>query len=504
MILASASKYYLLPRHRALELQRTWDITTLPPGKKAIGSKWVYKIKYHSNGKIARYKSRLVALGNRQREGLDYTDTFAPVAKPTTVRVLLEIAAAKKWEIHQMDVQNAFLHGDLQEEVYMKLPPGFESSDPNKVCRLRKSIYGLKQAPRCWFAKLSTALKSYGFKQSKADYSHYSFLQERTCLHILIYVDDFIIAGNNLSTIQRFKNYLNQCFHMKDLGKLKYFLGIEVARNTEGIFLSQRKYALDIISETGLLGSKPSSVPIALNHKLQIATGPPLTNPEAYRRLVGRLIYLTFTRPELCYTVHILSQFMQVPLEAHWEAALRTVRYLKGSPGQGVLLRADSDLRITAYCESDYNSCLLTRRSLSAYIVLLGSSPISWKTKKQEVVSMSSAEAEYRSMAFALKELKWLKQLLLSFGIPHNSPMQLFCDSQAAIYIAANPVFHERTKHVESDCHSVRDAVQDKLITTEHLSTTEQPADILTKALPAPTFAYLLSKLEIQDLSPPT
>ena len=386
----------------------------------------------------------------------------------------------------------------------MKFPPGFEHPDPTKVCRLRKSIYGLKQFPRCWFAKLRTALQNYGFKQSRADYSHFSLIKGNISLHILIYVDDFIISGNDLSTIQKFKNYLSKCFHMKDMGKLKYFLGIEVARNADGIFISQRKYALDIISETGLLGSKPCSTPIELNHKLALAVSPNFADPEAYRRLIGRLIYLTFTRPEICYAVHILAQFMQSPLQVHWDAALRTVRYLKGSPDHGILLRADSDLSIRAYCDSDWNSCPLTRRSLSAYIVLLGSSPISWKTKKQKMVSLSSAEAEYRSMAASLKELKWIKQLLRAFDIPHDHPMQLFCDSKAAIYIAANPVFHERTKHIESDCHFVRDAVEDKLITTEHIRTTEQPADILTKALPTTTFSYLLSKLEIQNLSPPT
>lgn len=258
------------------------------------------------------------------------------------------------------------------------------------------------------------------------------------------------------------------------------------------------------MTDAGLLGAKPSPVPIELNHKLLLSKSPLLTDPAPYRRLIGRLIYLTFTRPDIAYTVHVLSQCMQKPRQDHWDAALRTVRYITGSLSQGILLRADSDLSVTAFCDSDWNTCPLTRRSVSAYIVQLGHSPISWKTKKQKTVSMSSAEAEYRSMAFTLKELKWIKQLLAAFGVRHDQPMRLFCDSKSAIYIAANPVFHERTKHVESDCHFVRDAVIEKLITTEHINTKEQPADILTKALPSTTFAYLLSKLEVHSLSPPT
>lgn len=386
----------------------------------------------------------------------------------------------------------------------MHLPPGFKTDDPTKVCRLRKSLYGLKQSPRCWFSKLSNTLLKFGFTQSYEDYSLFSFIEGNICLHILVYVDDFIIAWNDVATIQRFKNYLNKHFKMKDLGKIKYFLGLEVARGPEGIFVSQRKYALDIVAECGLLGAKPSPVPTELNHKLPSSKSPLLTDPGKYRRLVGRLIYLTFTRPELSYIVHLLSQFMQNPRDDHWLAALRVVRYLKGTPDQGIMLSSTCDMQLTAYCDADWSACPITRRSLSAYVVLLGDSLVSWKTKKQRTVSRSSAEAEYRSMADTTCELKWLKRLLQQFGFSHPQPMRMFCDSQSAIYIAKNPVFHERTKHVENDCHTVRDAVQAKLLTTKHISTKHQPAYLLTKALPSPTFNYLLSKLDIRTPSLPT
>ena len=212
----------------ALEVSRTWDVVDLPAGKKAIGSKWVFTIKYNADGTIERYKRRLVCCGNHQVEGEDYEETFAPVAKMDTVRTLLEVAAAKSLEVHQMDVHNAFLHGDLEEEVYMRMPPGFQSDDPNKVCRLRKSLYGLKQAPRCWFEKLTKALKGFGFVQSYEDYSLFSYVKGEKCIRVLIYVDDLIVAGNDLSMIAKFKKHLSDCFHMKDLGKAKYFLGIEL------------------------------------------------------------------------------------------------------------------------------------------------------------------------------------------------------------------------------------------------------------------------------------
>lgn len=294
----------------------------------------------------------------------------------------------------------------------------------------------MKQAPRQWFSKLFNALKSYGFKQSYADYSLFSYIQGTVSLHVLVYVDDLIIAGSFHDAIIRFKKYLSTCFHMKDLGVLKYFLGIEVARSPEGIFLSQRKYALDVIFEAGMLGCKPIDTPMEQNHRLAYAEGEPFSQPDQYRRLVGRLVYLSVTRPELSYSVHTLAQFLSNPQVQHWDAAIRVLRYIKGSPGQGILLRPMKDLCLTAFCDSDWATCPLTRRSLSGYMVFLGRSPVSWKTKKQPTVSRSSAEAEYRAMAVTTCELKWLKSLLSSLGILHSKLMKLYCDSQSALHIA--------------------------------------------------------------------
>lgn len=493
----------------ALEAQHTWDIATLPPGKRAIGCSWIYSNKYNADGTIERPKARLVAHGNRQKEGLDYKETFAPIANMNTVRFLLAVSAAQRWEVHQMDVHNAFLYGDLEEEIYMQLPQGFKSDKPNQVCRLRKSLYGLKQAPRCWFAKLSNALLAFGSVQIQEDHSLFTFFDDNKniCLYILIYVDDFIIAGNDISVIQRFKNYLHKCFKMKDLGKLKYFLGLEIARGPDGIFVSQRKYALDIITECVLLGAKPCSMPTELNRKLFMAdktnSHTLLADPSKYRRLIGHLLYLTFTRPDLSYIIHLLSQFRQKLLEDHWSAALRVVWYLKGTSDQGIMLSSKCNLQITAYCDADWSTCSSTRHSLSAYVVFLGDSLVSWNTWKQRTVSRSSAEAEYRAMADTTCE-KWLKRLLGMLCFTHTAPIRMHCDSKSAIHIATNPAFHERTKHVENDCHMTRDALKAMFLTLEHLSTKEQPAVLLTKALPTPTFQYLLSKLGIHHTSLPT
>uniref|UniRef100_A0A2N9HWQ2 Reverse transcriptase Ty1/copia-type domain-containing protein n=1 Tax=Fagus sylvatica TaxID=28930 RepID=A0A2N9HWQ2_FAGSY len=329
-------------------------------------------------------------------------------------------------------------------------------------------------------------------------------VEGQSFIAILIYVDDLIIAGNDSNRIASLKSYLYSQFHIKDLGPLKYFLGIEVARAPAGIVLSQRKYALDILTETDMLGSRPCSFPMEQQHKLTTDSDPPLSDPLQYRRLVGRLLYLTITRPDLCYSVHILSQFLHDPRSAHLHAAMRVLRYLKSSLGQGLLLSSASSLQVHAYYDSDWASCPMTRRSTTGYFTMLGDSPILWKSKKQTTVSCSSAEAEYRAMSAATSELIWLRSLLCDLLVPHPQPMKLFCDNQAALHIAANPIFHERTKHIEIDCHFIRERIHSKELITSYVSSRNQLADIFTKALGCDQFLNLLSKLGIANLHAPT
>ena len=317
----------------ALEANHTWTLTASPPNKKPIGCKWVYKIKYNPDGSVERYKARLVAKGYNQQEGLDYTDTFAPVAKLVTVRVLLALAATHNWHLHQLDVNNAFFHGNLDEDVYMHLPPGFRRKGETQVCKLNKSLYGLKQASRQWFAKFSSALLDAGYIQSKANYSLFVRSQGHDFTIALVYVDDIIVIENNLEQIKELKKFLGERFKLKDLGNLKYFLGIEVACSKNGISISQWKYSLEILNDTGFLGSKPSKFPMEQNLSLNESDGDLIPDPSSYRRLIGRVIYLTITRPDLTYAVHVLSQFMDKPRMPHLDALHRVLRYIKQAPG---------------------------------------------------------------------------------------------------------------------------------------------------------------------------
>ncbi|PKI77175.1 hypothetical protein CRG98_002457 [Punica granatum] len=275
--------------------------------------------------------------------------TPSPVS-PTSLHS--SAAVAKGWIIHQMDVHNAFLHGDLVKEVYMALPPSFSTSKSINVCRLRKSLYGLCQASRNWFSKFTYALRHYGFTQSGADHSLFTFNKVNTFLGVLVYVDDLIIVSNSSSHCDSFKGYLDTCFRIKDLGPVKYFLGIEVTRLNSSLFLIQRKYVLDILTKCGMLGSRPSLFPIKQRHRLSTSSSDLLSDPRKYRRLIGRLIYLTITWPEISYSLHILAQFMQEPRQEHWDAAIGVLHYLKQSPGQGIFLRPTS-LKLEAFCDSD-------------------------------------------------------------------------------------------------------------------------------------------------------
>ncbi|CAM8977434.1 unnamed protein product [Rhodiola kirilowii] len=419
----------------------------------------------------------------------------------TTVRTVLALAASKNWPLFQLDVNNAFLHGDLNEEVYMTLPPGFYKQERQQgmVYKLNKSLYDLKQASRQWFSKFADALLTYGFLQSSHDHSLFTYAHGGDFLILLVYVDDVVITGTSIPLITSVKSFIHSEFQIKDLGQLKYFLGIEVARTKEGIFINQHKYAMDLLSETGLLACKPSVTPMDIKQKLAISTAPALSDPTEYRRLVGKLVYLNVTRPDISFSVHLLSQFLAAPTADHLQAANRVLRFIKNAPGQGLFYPAAAPLHLEGFCDADWASCPISRRSTSGYCIKLGPSLISWRTRKQSTVSRSSAESEYRAMAHTCCELVWIAGVLKDLRIPVCTPIVLHCDNNAANHIARNPVFHERTKHIELDCHLVRQHFASGFISPQFLASSLQPADLFTKALPADVLHRLSVKLGVTN-----
>ena len=319
----------------------------------------------------------MVAKGFTQKLGLDYSETFSPVAKFVSIRIVLSLAAVKGWFLHQMDVNNAFLHGDLVEDVYMSFPPGFHSKGEGLVCKLNKSLYGLKQASRQWFEKFSTTILRVGFVQSKSVYSMFTHSQGASFTVLLVYVDDILLTGNNPTCVTTLKKFLDDQFGLKDLGSLRYFLGLEVARTDVGISLTQRKYALEILKDTGFIGCKPVQLPMEQNLKLSEYEGALLAEPGMYRRLIERLLYLTLTRPDVTYDVHRLSQFVSQSREPHPLAAHRVLKFIKASLGKGIFFPSNIELHIKSFCDVDWAGCSDNRRSLIGYAVYLWDSLIS-------------------------------------------------------------------------------------------------------------------------------
>ncbi|XP_070043924.1 retrovirus-related Pol polyprotein from transposon RE1 isoform X2 [Nicotiana tomentosiformis] len=352
-------------------------------GKKAIGCKWVYKIKHKADGSVERFKTRLVVKGYTQEVGIDYTETFSPAVKMTIVRTLISIAVKRGWDLYQLDVNNAFLHGDLHEEVYIEVPKGLMVPNGNLVCKLRKSLYGLKQASRQWYDKLTESLHSRGFKHSASDYSLFYKKQGTSAVFVAVYVDDVIITGTNLEEIKELKAFLHNQFKIKDLGKLHYFLGLEMLYKADGVLVCQRKFTMDLLKEYDCLTYSPVSSPLDSTIKLRSEDGALLSDPGYYRKLVRKLNFLTNTRLDIAYSVQHLSQFMQAPREPHLKAAIHVLRYLKKDPTLGIFLSNDPNYTVSAYCDSDWVACPDTRKFVSGYIVLLGGSPISWKSMEK-------------------------------------------------------------------------------------------------------------------------
>ncbi|KAM1496473.1 hypothetical protein ACFX13_031508 [Malus domestica] len=370
----------------------------------------------------------------------------------------------------------------------MSQPPGFEDHHhPLKVCRLHKSLYGLKQAPRAWNARFTSFLPTLGFHNTYADSSLFVKSSGSSLVILLLYVDDIILTGNDPKLITQVITDLTKEFDLKDLGSLHYFLGIQITRTAEGLFLSQEKYVHDLLQKTEMLKSKPCATPCLPYNRLLKDDGDPFNHPTLYRSIVGALQYLVFTRPDIAFPVNQVCQFMQSPMASHYLAVKRILRYLKGTMTHGIRYTKGS-LSLRSFSDADWAGDPNDRRSTTGLVVFLGNNPISWASKKQQTVSRSSIEAEYRALLSTAAELDWLQQLfqVLQVRIPH--PPVLFCDNLSAIALSFNPVQHQRTKHIEVDVHFVRERVASKKLLVQFVSSSEQVADILTKGLSSPLF----------------
>ncbi|KAL0744719.1 hypothetical protein Bca101_101224 [Brassica carinata] len=483
----------------------TWYERELPKGKKAVSSRWIFTIKYKADGQIERKKTRLVARGFIQTYGEDYIETFAPVAKLHTIRIVLSLAVNLGWGLWQMDVKNAFLQGELEDEVYMYPPPGLEHLvKKGNVLRLKKAIYGLKQSPRAWYNKLSTTLNGRGFKKSELDHTFFTLTTPSGMVALLVYVDDIIIKGSEKEGITATKEFLKSMFEIKYFGEMKYFLGIEICRSKEGLFMSQRKYTLDLLKGASAYGDKTARMPMEDGYKVpregEIEDSKPFHDPKLYRKLVGKLIYLTITRPDICFAVNQVSQHMQLPKEHHWHMVERLLMYLNGSPDQGVWMGCNGSTEVVGYCDADWAGDRVDRRSTTGYCTFIGGNLVTWKSKKQKVISCSSAEGEYRAMLKLTNELVWIKGILKHLEIDQATPMTMHCDNQAAIHIASNSVFHERTKHIEVDCHKVRQMIILGVILPCYTRSEDQLADVFTKAARQKTMESIHIRLGLIDL----
>ena len=465
--------------------QGLYEEVPRPRDRKIVGCKWVFLTKTGADGQIERYKARVVAQGFSQVEGIDYNETFAPVTKFNSIRVLLALAARLDLEVHQMDVKSAFLNGELEEEIYMRVPPG-HNSPPGVVWKLNKALYGLKQASREWYKKLSTEIKSIGFRRSSVDHCVFYKNQDNDLLIIAVYVDDMMILSNKLNLVNETKRDLASRFEMTDLGEIHWILNMEVTRDRKNriIRLSQSQYIESILERHGMADCRPVSTPMEANLKLEKLVAAEV-DVHDYQSTTGSAMYgMIGTRPDLAHSVGALSRHTATPGQQHQTALKRVYRYLRGTSEYGITYDGKlSDPDPQVYCDADWANDPNDRKSISGYVVTMCGGAVSWSSKKQSVTALSSTEAEYIAAARAAQEASWLQSFLTEIGCPPTKPIPFHVDNQSAIKLIKNPVTHDRTKHIDVKYHYVRDAQDNNVIDVKYCPTGNQTADILTKAL---------------------
>jgi hypothetical protein len=487
----------------SIEANGTWELVDPPPGQRPIGLKWVYKLKKDATGIIVRHKARLVAKGYAQRFGIDYDEVFVPVARLETIRLLLALAASEGWHVHHMDLKSAFLNGELREEVYVAQLPGFAVvGQEKKVLRLIKALYGLRQAPRAWYAKLDSSLGSLGFQRSAYEHVVYTRGAGEQRLIVGVYVDDLVITRGDVQELEQFKEQMKKTFQMTDMGLLRFYLGLEVEQNQDGITISQGSYALKILQGAGLADCNASHTPMESRLKLSKYSTDDCVDATEYRRLIGALRYLVNSRPDLAYAVGYVSRFMEKPTVEHLVAVKRILRYVAGTVHLGCHYQKEAKKAdLLGYSDSDHGADVDGRRSTSGVLFFLGKSVITWQSQKQKVVALSSCEAEYIASATASCQGVWLSRLLAEPRGKNADTITLKIDNQSAIQLSKNLVFHDRSKHIDVKYHYIRECVEEGRVDVEPVDTKFQLADILTKALGRDQFVQLRSKLDLVDAS---
>ena len=471
---------------QSLQDAQSWTLVEKPAGRKIIGGRWVYTKKLNPDGSVNIYKARYCAKGYTQIENVDYKEIFSPVMKFTSLRTILAIATKEDWDVEQMDVTTAFLNGTLEEDLYLQQPKGQEVKGKETwVCKLHKSIYGLKQAPRVWNSTLNNFLVRLGFVSSDADPCIYIWKNGKNTVIVGVYVDDLAITGDTRKYIEWIKTEFEQRFKMKDMGPVKFILGIEIERNRKlrTMKLHQNAYALKKINEFGMEILGKASTPTEIGLNLDSEDSPLLGNDNLYRQAVGSLLYLSnCTRPDLSFSVGVLSRYLCSPREVHWKAVQRTFQYLNQSSNCGIVFKDTGVIELVSYSDSDYAGDIKTRKSTSGSINLLCSGPISWKSNRQRVVAKCTMEAEYIALSDNGSEVIWLRQLLSDLGYKQNTTT-INEDNAACISIANNPTNHHRAKHIDIRYHWIRQEIQNKTIKLQKCPSKLMLADILTKPL---------------------
>jgi len=464
----------------------SWSMVKLPAGKRAIRNRWVFAVKKSADGKTVRHKARLCAKGFEQRQGVDYESTYAPVATLTTVRLLLSLAAKLKMSVHHLDVKTAFLNSDLDEDVYMQQPEGFTLDDSDDlVCKLIRAIYGLKQASRQWYRELDAFLMSLRARKSGGDSTLYWFEVNGAVVLLVVYVDDILIASKSDDSLAWLKETLMGKYEMTDMGPVSLMLGIEIETTENGTRMHQSGFIQEILAETDMDKCNPTKAP--MEHGLQLRKAGPSETPlnqDKYRRVLGQLQYLVSgTRPDLAFCVSYLSRFCQCPLPDHWAALKRVLRYLCGTAKMGIFFAAgDTGMELTGYSDADWAGDRLDRKSMSGFLFFVGMHLVSWGSKKQDCVSLSTMEAEYVALARAVQEMLWLRKLSVPKVWSVKQPT-LFVDNQSAQAFASGTAESNQSKHIDLRYHFVRDLMEKKEMKIEYKPTDEMTADIMTKAL---------------------